>query len=198
MKPLALAFVLLFTTLALVRGPVFAQTEGDEIQTINRTIKEKKDALGDVNSRIGNLEKEVDRLRKRARSLETEVAIIENRTAKVELDIEATNLQLSALMDELQLLDRELDMLTRELEEQRSVLKTALKELYAADERSSLFLVFGTDSFSEFFERVRFFERVNSRLNAAIERTGDMAAILNNLNPTPVALIEKFKKALDE
>ncbi len=180
MKSLTLAFMILFTALVFVRGPVFAQTEGEEIQTINRTIKEKKDALGDVNSRIEHLEKEVDRLRKRARSLETEVAIIENRTAKIELDIEATNLQLSALMDELLLLDRELNALTRELEKQRSVLKTALKELYAADERSSLFLVFGTDSFSEFFERVRFFERVNNRLHAAIERTAELQATLQN------------------
>lgn len=179
-KPLAL-IILIIGALTMFQMPVFAQSNIDaEVQTINESIKDKQESLGDVNKRIDELEKEVNKLQKKARSLETEVAIIENRSAKVELDIEATNLQISTTLDELSLLDTEINDLEDEQDRQRAILKTALQEIQESDQRSGLFLVFGTESFSDFFERVRFFERVNRRLSEAVENTKELSQALQH------------------
>jgi len=182
MKTGSLVVSLFVASLLFAQGPVFAQTTdvSEEVEVIHEVIKDKKNALNEVNDRIQGLEKEVGRLQKQSKTLQNEVAIIENRTAKLELDIEASDLQISALLDEIQLLDAEVEALGEELDRQRIVLKTALQELNNADQRRLLFLVFGTDSFSEFFERVRFFERVNQRLEKAVKRTTELQRTLQN------------------
>lgn len=198
MKNLSLAIILSFAVVALFQGPVFAQDTNGEVEVINEAIKEKKESLGEVNSRIKDLEKEVARLQKQSRSLQTEVAIIENRTAKISLDIEATNLQVDTLLDEILLLDRDIDQLNQELDRQRDVLKTSLQEVYAAEQRNQLFLVFGTESFSEFFERVRFFERVNRRLRQAVDRTQEVQETMQNQRQDKEGKLGSIQELSDE
>lgn len=198
MKNLSLAIILSLSVVALFQVPVFAQDANEEVAVINEAIKNKKNTLNEVNSRIKDLEKEVNRLQKQSRSLQTEVAIIENRTAKITLDIEATNLQVDTLLDEILLLDRDIDQLNQELDRQRDVLKTSLREVYAAEQRNQLFLVFGTESFSEFFERVRFFERVNKRLRQAVDRTQEVQETMQNQRQDKEGKLGSVQELSDE
>ncbi|MDA1038225.1 MAG: peptidoglycan DD-metalloendopeptidase family protein [bacterium] len=153
--------------------------EQEKIRAINESISDKKSGLSNVNRKIDKLEKEIGTLRRKASSLENEVAIIDNRVAKIELDVEATDLQISALLDEIIVLDRELDLLLQQHEQQRLRLKGALQEIMTADQQNRIFLVFGTSSFSEFFDRVRFFERVNSKMKKAIQETNEIRSLMD-------------------
>lgn len=179
MKRILIVFFLVMAITLPERGFLFAETNANqEIDTINQEIQSKKNALGDVNRRIADLEGQVKILGKKAKSLETEAAIISNRIAKITLDAEATQLQIETATSEVALLDRQIGDVETKLDQQREVMRTALREIQQADSRSKLLAVFGTQTFSQFFERLRFFERVNRQLDKAVASTKDLQSAL--------------------
>lgn len=174
-----------------------ASDSSEEIQVLNDAIGEKKASLNEVNQKIQSLEKEVTRLQKQTSSLQNDVAIIENRTAKLELDLEATLLQRDTLLDEMRVLDVQIAELEEERVRQKEVLKTSLVQLQYAEDRSPLYLVFGHSTFSDFFEQIRFFERVNRRLDQAIKETRELQDHIKSRRATQEAKLSEVQ-ALSE
>lgn len=163
--------VLLIVGVGGARAPFAVAADDASLTSLQDTIKEKQGSLGEVNARIGKLEKEAEALRKKAKTLQTQTAILENRIAKIGLDIEATRLQRETIEEEISVIDRELDALAKKASAQRAALASVLREMQTADNTNRLFLVFSTDTFSSFFDRLRSVERLNRKLSDGVEET---------------------------
>ena len=173
--------VLLFSLLASVGlgGAVFAQST-EEIEVIQETITQKRKDLERLGTQIDALENQVDVLNRKARSLKTDTDILANRIAKTQLTVEKTQLESEAAFDEIRVVDGEMVQLEAEREKQRAAIRTSLREIQRADERNQLAVLFTQKSFSEFYENLRAFEEINTRLKSAVEETKTLQAALQS------------------
>ncbi len=154
---------------------VFAE-EGttEKVNELSEVIEEKKVHLDQINRRIESYQEQISAKQAESISLETEVAILENRIAKTGLDIEATELEVETTELEIYAIEAEVLDLEAKLEVQKELLASILRRMNQYDENSLLELVFGTDSFSELFDQLRYLEEVNSDLAATLDDTKGM------------------------
>ncbi|MFH1315197.1 MAG: peptidoglycan DD-metalloendopeptidase family protein [Candidatus Uhrbacteria bacterium] len=151
---------------------VFAEDDSAEkIDALNEVIEEKQVHLDQVNRRIDAYKDEINKKQAEELSLSNEVSLLENRIAKTELDIEATQIDIDTVQLELNVIEEQILQLESQLENQRDILASILRRINQYDENTILELVFGTESFSELFDQLRYLEEINQDLEGALQDT---------------------------
>ena len=175
---LSLFICLFFLFFLLPMGFVFAEADQGSINGLNDQIEEKKVHLDQINRRIDSYQDEINDLHSQEVSLENQLAILENRVAKTELDIEATEIDMDSVQLELNVIEAGILDLEEKLARQRELMAGILRRMNQYDENSILELIFGTDSFSELFDQLRYLEDVNQDLQDVLGETRELKSNL--------------------
>lgn len=147
----------------------FADDTSEQINALNEVIEEKQAHIDQVNRKIGSYQEKIDEAQDQEVTLQNEVELLENRIAKTELDIEAIELDIESVQLEIDVLEYQIADLEVQLERQREILASILRRINQYDDGTIMEMVFGTDSFSELFDQLRYLEEVNSDLEGTLQ-----------------------------
>lgn len=148
-------------------------TTSDDISALNEEIEQKELAIEQLNRQIEQYKEEIEEKQSQEQSLQNDLDILENRIKKTELDIEAANAEIDLVNSEITVIEREVTELEGHVEEHREMIANVLREIQVQDRELSLELIFGTDSFSEFFDNLEQLESVSTDLKSAVDVARD-------------------------
>lgn len=168
----------------------FAQeTSADEINALNESILQKQRSIDQLNRQIESYRSKIEQKQSEEATLYGELDLLDNRIAKTELDIEATEAEIDLVNTQVALIENEIHKLEERERRDKEFIQNILQEMDAQDRTTSLQLLFGTDSFSEFFGILEQLEAVSSDLKGAVE-----AAQESRLKLTQQREVEQGKK----
>ncbi|NQV89932.1 peptidoglycan DD-metalloendopeptidase family protein [Candidatus Uhrbacteria bacterium] len=160
-------------SLFLVAGASFSvyaqEGSSSEINDLNKEIDQKQQSIDQLNRQIETYRAKIDQKQGEEASLYGELDLLENRIAKTELDIEATEAEIDLVNAEISLIEREVHNMEEEMEKNRAFVVEILQEIEIQDNTLPIQLLFGTDSFSEFFNDLEQLEAISTDLKSAVE-----------------------------
>lgn len=125
-----------------------------------RNLRAKTEAL---EKQIEAANKQASRLKQRASSLKEEIEALDRKIAKATAQIKLTSLKIAQL-------EKELDQAEKELERQKELLKASMRALYKRTGASTVELLIGSDSFSEFIDEQVYLERLKLGIHDSANR----------------------------
>lgn len=145
--------------------------------------KGDEEAIGQLNDEIGQRRKEIDALQKEidayaaqirakqkeARGLQNQIAILDNQSAKTELDIESTEKRIDQTNLEIQALNIRIKTIEKEIEVQKDKVAEFLRLIDKTDQVSYLEVLLVNDSFSDFFDQIKYINDIHSDLKGNVE-----------------------------
>jgi len=150
--------------------PIDDGTIAAEINSLQEEINNKQVNIDQISRKIDEYRRKIEIKQNETATLATELDIIENRIAKTTLDIELNNEEIDSVNAEIAILDKQIQGYEAQLVRDRELLSTILQHIQSYDNDMSLQLLFGTDSFSELFDRLQRLENVNSDLTDTLKR----------------------------
>lgn len=167
-------FILGITLSLLVLGgtglPGFAQEMStDEINALNDAIQLKQQSIDQLNRQIDSYKDKIEQKQSQAATLYGELDLLDNRIAKTELDIEAAEAEIDLVNAQISLIEQEIHDLEDVMARDRELVAEILQRINVQDHSLPMQLVFGTDSFSEFFNALEQLEAVSTDLKDAVE-----------------------------
>lgn len=148
----------------------FAQemsTEG--INALNDAIQQKQQSIDQLNRQIDSYKDKIEQKQTQAATLYGELDLLDNRMAKTELDIEAAEAEIDLVNVQIALIEREIQDLEEVMARDRELVAEILQRIDVQDHSLPMQLLFGTDSFSEFFNTLEQLEAVSTDLQDAVE-----------------------------
>jgi peptidoglycan DL-endopeptidase CwlO len=116
--------------------------------------------LGELREKTNRLEKQIkqanqraENLNRRGDSLQTVIASLDAKIAKATTQIQLTQTKIAKL-------EKELEVKEKELDRQKELLKASMRALYKRSDASTVELLVGSDSFSEFIDEQVYLERL--------------------------------------
>lgn len=150
--------------------PGFAQEMStQEINVLNDAIQEKQQSIDQLNRQIDSYKDKIEQKQAEEATLYGELDLLDNRIAKTELDIEAAQAGIDLVNAQITLIEQEVHDLEEVIEKDRELVAEILQEIETQDNTLPLQLLFGTDTFSEFFNTLEQLEAVSSDLQKAVE-----------------------------
>lgn len=140
------------------------------------------DNIGEINEKISDRQKEVDILQKEieayreqikekqgeAKSLQNQIAILDNEIAKINLDILASEKRIEQTGLEIQRINIEITETKNLIEDRKEKISEYIRLINRQDEISVAEIVLAHNSFSEFFDQVKYAQEIHGNLNNAL------------------------------
>lgn len=153
---------------------IFAPLQGalsaDPLEDINQQIKEKKDAMQQLEDKINVYKKDIDHKQTEGLSLKNQMALLNSRIAKTELDIQMAEVNISTLDLEIKSLDIEIKAKEQKIQKQRGIIATLLRLISVNDQKSYIKILLSSGSFSEYFDQIKYLENVNAEINRSLQQ----------------------------
>jgi murein DD-endopeptidase MepM/ murein hydrolase activator NlpD len=149
-----------------------------EILQLKDTIDAKKDQIDDLQKQIEGYNRKITDTQSKTATLENDISLIENKIAKTALDIERTQKEMEAVSLEMKSLDLQVQDKTERIAEQKEIIAEYLRTLERYDNRGALEVLLANDSFSEFFDQVKYLENVEGDIGKTTE---DLVALKAHL-----------------
>lgn len=141
----------------------------DEINALNDAIQQKQQSIDQLNRQIDSYKDKIEQKQSQAATLYGELDLLDNRIAKTELDIEAAEAEIDLVNAQIALIEDDIHNLEDVIERDRELVAEILQRIDVQDHSLPLQLLFGTDSFSEFFNALEQLEAVSTDLKDAVE-----------------------------
>ncbi|MCR4314178.1 MAG: peptidoglycan DD-metalloendopeptidase family protein [Candidatus Uhrbacteria bacterium] len=141
----------------------------DEVNALNDAIQQKQQSIDQLNRQIDSYKDKIEQKQSQAATLYGELDLLDNRIAKTELDIEAAEAEIDLVNTQIALIEQEIHDLENVIERDRKLVAEILQRIDVQDHSLPMQLVFGTDSFSEFFNALEQLEAVSTDLKDAVE-----------------------------
>ncbi len=149
---------------------LFAQElSTDEIDVLNTQIEEKQQSIDQLNRQIDLYKDKIEQKQAEEATLYGELDLLDNRIAKTELDIEAAEAEIDLVNAQIALIEEEVHTLEEVMERDLTLVARVLQKIEVQDNTLPFQLIFGTESFSEFFSTLEQLEAVSSDLKTAVE-----------------------------
>ncbi len=149
-----------------VTDPIIAA----DIDTLNRSVAERKARVEELNRRIDQYKIKIERKQSEQATLQNELDLLSNRIEKTNIDIQAAQEGVAAVSEELAILNAQMGDVEKHLTAQRALVAALLRRLDSFDQDISLQVLFSTDSFSELFDRLQSLENLNGDMLAAVKK----------------------------
>ena len=151
---------------------------------IQRAPAQAEDQVQELNSEIGDKQKEIDALQKEidaygeqikikqkeSKSLRNQLAILDNQIAKIELDIQATGKRIEQTNLEIQNLNLQIKNKENEIKDKKTKIAEYIRLVYQNDQVSYLEVMLNNDSFSDFFDYIKYIEEIHGDLNDNLDK----------------------------
>ncbi|MBU0649444.1 DUF4026 domain-containing protein [Patescibacteria group bacterium] len=181
---LFLCLIIISTIFTSCISPQALASDTDEIEVLNQEVDEKKSAIDLINSQINAYKSKISAKQAQIQTLEEQTEVIENRIAKAELDITVVRMESDALNLEISLLEKQIDIKEQEIDLQKSTLAKVIRRINKLDQRTYLEVLLANDSFSEFFDQLKYVEDIQS----------DLQGLLTNVQSLKTNLEDKKSK----
>lgn len=178
--------------------PSLAATSGGPdqavIDSLNAQLKAQQDKIDAIVDKIDQYKASINNVRGEAATLKNQVAILENQIAKSELDIQAkeeeakkTELEMQKVL--LQIRDNE-----GQMDKNKADLAELVRLINRYDGKNYLSVMLSYDSFSEFFDQVKYSEDIQKNLQQRLDRVQELNAQLESQRQD----LETKKKQLEQ
>ncbi|MBI4435183.1 peptidoglycan DD-metalloendopeptidase family protein [Candidatus Uhrbacteria bacterium] len=163
---------LILSTLVLLGSGVYAfaqELSTDQINALNDEIEQKQQSIDQLNRQIDTYKDKIEEKQAQEATLYGELDLLDNRIAKTQLDIEATEAEIDLVNAQIALIEQEVHDLETLMNKDLELVAQVIQKIEVQDNTLPLQLVFGTDSFSEFFNNLEQLEAVSSDLKTAVD-----------------------------
>ncbi|KKW31044.1 MAG: hypothetical protein UY76_C0067G0005, partial [Candidatus Uhrbacteria bacterium GW2011_GWA2_52_8d] len=163
---------LIISTLVLLGSGVYAfaqELSTDQINALNDEIEHKQQSIDQLNRQIDTYKDKIEEKQAQEATLYGELDLLDNRIAKTQLDMEATEAEIDLVNAQIALIEQEVHDLEALMNKDLELVAQVLQKIEVQDNTLPLQLVFGTDSFSEFFSNLEQLEAVSSDLKTAVD-----------------------------
>ena len=130
------------------------------VMPISASSQISAESIGNLRAQSAELQKKIDSNNATAEKLEDEGDSLKNRIAGLDLDISQASSQIQLTTTKINRLQKELENTQKELDRQKELLKASMRALYKRGDASTVELIVGSDSFSEFMDEQEYLERL--------------------------------------
>ncbi len=170
-----LFIALILTAAGLWQSKAQAQTTSKaDILKINDDIKQKKDAISNLNKQIEQSEQEIKTKEQQVVSLSNQLSIIDSRIKKTALDITAAGLDIEAKKLEILALDGRVNEMTQKIGHNKDILAGLLREIYKNDNTNAYLVLLLEHSFSDFLEEAQYLQNLEEGISGQINQIKDL------------------------
>jgi murein DD-endopeptidase MepM/ murein hydrolase activator NlpD len=199
-KKIKILFIILcilgvsLNTSVIARGMSDEQVS-NEIKQLNDQIKNNKDKMQDIEDKKAQYAKNIAAAQAQADTLKGEMAILDNRIAAAEIDIQNTQGQIDQTNLEMKKIAIEIESKTEEIAKDKENIATTLKLIYRQSDVGALEILLMNNSLTEFLNRIKYLEDVNSGIGDSLEKLKQAQAELEK-NQLALEAKEKDLKTL--
>ena len=126
--------------------------------------------LAELQSQSSALQQQINANNDQARQLATQANTIQNQIAILNLQISQLQTQMQLTQDKLAALQVSLNKAQADLNTQKGLLKASLDQLYEMSDASTLELLIGSDSFTQFINEQTYMETLKNGIQASTEK----------------------------
>ncbi|MDD4995487.1 MAG: peptidoglycan DD-metalloendopeptidase family protein [Patescibacteria group bacterium] len=141
----------------------------DEIEALNEQVKEKQDLVDNLSQQMEIYKQKIVSKQSEISSLQEQMEMVENRIAKAELDIQIVKTELEGINLELSLLEKQIAEKEELISKQKESLTKLIQRINKLDQRTYLEVLLANDSFSEFFDQIKYLEDIQADLQTSVE-----------------------------
>ena len=193
--------ILLLLVSFLVPKNIFAQTQTTEVLELSEKVRQKRSERQQLEREAARLRRALEDKQKETATLQSQLEILDDRITATEADIKAKKSEI----DERNLIVKELEEKIRRREEDITRVKKQIASfiltLHQYDERGTLALLLAYRSFSEFFDRTKFLEELQTSVQRSLHQVQDLKKQLEFEKRSVERerdTLDALKKALEE
>ncbi len=169
MKRKLLVKLLILTFVFSMPLNIIAEDENAEVKLLNQDIQSKREELKKNQEKQEVYSKIIAQKQKEKASLSNQLAILENRLAKAELDIENTNVEIERINLEIKKVNLEIEDKDEKINGQKEHIANVLYLIQKQDDKSLIEILLLNDSFTDFVNRVKYLEDINSEIGDSLK-----------------------------
>jgi septal ring factor EnvC (AmiA/AmiB activator) len=126
--------------------------------------------IDELRSQSDSLQQQIDQANKQAQQSADVAATIQERISQLQTQIDQANNQIQLTGIKLQELDLQLQQTQDELDRQKALLKASLQALYKKGGASTMELLVGSDSFSQFINDQTYLQKLKDGIQTSAEK----------------------------
>lgn len=141
-----------------------------ELDDINRQIQDKQEQMKKMEEQIEVYKKNIEQKQNESVTLANQLSLLQSRLAKTELDIRIAETQIDALNLEISSLEVVIKEKQVVVDKQRDILAQLIRNLNIHDQQNYLSVILGNQSFSAYFDQVKYLEDINHDLSQTLRK----------------------------
>lgn len=143
----------------------------EEISQLNEEIQEKKNTIDNLNRKKEIYEKNINIKRQEIVNLSNQLSILESQIAKTELELEETQVEIDRANLEIKNVKLHIKDKENKITRQKERLSEFIRLIDKADQRNYLEILILNDSFSEFYNQLKYIGDIKNDLHKALTNT---------------------------
>lgn len=141
----------------------------EEIEDLNAQIAERKQKIQQLEETIAQYKKNIEAKRLEAVSLKNQLSIYENRITQMETDLELVRNKIAEAEMEIETLNITIKEKETSIAKQKKIVNKMIQHINADDQKNYLEIMLTNDSFSDFYNQLKYLENVYSDLGRSIK-----------------------------
>lgn len=141
-----------------------------DVTDLETQIREKQSAIIGLEQQQKIYEASIAQKQQEALSLQNQIGVLDDQIATTDLTIQKLNLEIESLELELQELSRTIDEKEREISTQKMRLGELLRALYRYEQRTMLEVSLTNETFSQFFNQLKYLESIEAEAKRSLDR----------------------------
>ncbi len=172
------------------------------IDDLNRQIQEQQAKIDQIAQKIEQYKDNIKNAQNEATSLNNQIYILNNQIAKAELDITAKEEEIKAVELEISQVELEIKDSETKIENAKEDLSAFVRRLDQYDQKNYLMVLLSNNSFSEFFDQIKYLEGIEEEIQQTLNRVQELVEKLNKqkngLNQKKQELSDLLNKLEDD
>jgi murein DD-endopeptidase MepM/ murein hydrolase activator NlpD len=178
-------FTVLLLTVFLFANyqPAQAATSGPDqavIDQLNKQLNEQQKKIDEITGKIDQYKANIKNVRGEAATLKNQVSLIDNQIAKTDLDIQSKQEEITRTELEIQKVQLEIKQNEIEIAKNKVELASLIRLLNRYDGQNYLSIMLKYNSFSDFFDQVKYSEDIQRNLQKTLNRVQELNDKLNS------------------
>lgn len=159
-------------------GEVGGSPADEAVADLNKQLEDQRAKIDAIVEKINQYRQSIQSVQKQGATLRNQMSIIDNQIAKTDLDIDSKE-------EEVKIIELEIEKLRLEIAEQETLIDRDKQQLAAIvrlisryDDRSYLSVLLGNNSFSEFFDQLKYSADIQEDMQNTLDRVQELVTKL--------------------
>jgi len=157
-------------TVAEIEAENKKKIDEENLARLNQGVTEKRTEISTLQKEIDAYQEQIETKQSESRSLRNQISILDNQVAKINLDIEATQLKIEQAQLEIQSLNIQIQGLEDKIEDRKDKIGEFIRLIYQNDQISYLEILLKNNTFSDFYDQIKYTEEINGNLKSALDK----------------------------